>query len=147
MIDGKYALTYHELEDLIDLVTEEIDNSGFQPEIIVGVARGGLVPAVALSHYYDADLVPVHVSFYHEAYRIQKLVSINDDVSSGTKILVVDDINDSGRTFSVIRSMIGDHGNVKYASLFVRHSSRFNSDFSGQTLQDDRWIVFPWEVC
>jgi hypothetical protein len=114
-----------------------------------------------LSHYFD---VPLYILDYslrdrndaqeftdHDKKVVAKAFSnVSDDKHQ--HILVIDDINDSGDTLKAIRDFIYDetHGwaGVLYATLLEKCTSRFDCDYYGEMLMDERcddWIVFPWE--
>ena len=69
----------------------------------------------------------------------------------GKNILIVDDINDSGKTFQSIWedwiyfSLEEVEKHVRFACLFDRHSSKFKADYNVNHLTTDEWVIFPWE--
>ena len=103
----------------------------WQPNTVVSIARGGLVPGVYISHSLNIPNVPI-----------------------GCQLLIVDDINDSGETFHQIMNDIKsryEHGeaelkqNIKTATLWSRSISNFHVDFTIRKVDNDEWIQFPWE--
>lgn len=90
---------------------------------VTGVPRGGLIPAVMLSHKLGLKYIP-----YQQA------------VSKRRPVLVVDDISDSGLTLTGV----GNKGFIT-ATLCVRYNTQYTPDYYGEEITDDRWIVFPWE--
>ena len=90
---------------------------------VTGVPRGGLIPAVMLSHKLGLKYIP-----YTQA------------ISKKRPILVVDDISDSGLTLTDI----GNKG-FKTATLCARYNTRYTPDFYGEEITSDKWLVFPWE--
>ena len=90
---------------------------------VTGVPRGGLIPAVMLSHKLGLKYIP-----YQQA------------VSKRRPVLVVDDISDSGLTLTDI----GSKG-FKTATLCVRYNTRYTPDYYGEEITSDKWLVFPWE--
>ena len=133
----------------------------WEPDVIVSINRGGLVPGVYLSHALDIPHVPIHYqtrdaddtfaghdkSSWSMPYKPK---SLNSDMN----VLLVDDINDSGKTFTDImkhweRSNLGDvpiTKRIKTCALIERYNSTFTVDFSPHPLDIDDWIVFPWEI-
>ena len=75
----KFYVTWEEIEELVDLLAKQITESGYQIEYIFGLQRGGLIPAVLLSHKLG---IPMTQNRY------------------SSNILIVDDICDSGETFN-----------------------------------------------
>jgi len=117
-------------------------------DLVVGVARGGLVPAVAISHFLD---VPLGVVFYsaREDNKSQKSLVIHGTLGKLTKhtnILVVDDIADTGKTLEDIRDCWGKYLNLRFATLHWKLSSKIKPDFYGAEIANDApWITYPWE--
>lgn len=66
-----------------------------------------------------------------------------------TSVVIVDDICDSGLTFKELRdkcTFINSAANIHFASVIEKTCSTFEPDFSGLCINDDRWVVFPWEI-
>lgn len=106
---------------------ETILSSKTNIEYVTGVPRGGLIPAVMLSHYMNKKF-----KSYNE------VIEMTNNVRQ--KVLVVDDISDSGETLYKAETF-----GFQTATLTVRHSTIFIPDFYGERIEDDRWLVFPWE--
>lgn len=109
-----------------------------QFDYVVGLSRGGLIPAVLLSHFFDKPF-----------YALNKPYDTNIP-STGT-VLVVDDINDTGKTFARVDEILLDKypDLIKvYASLIENTASPFAVDYCAKEInkeEDPSWIVFPWE--
>jgi hypoxanthine phosphoribosyltransferase len=120
------------------------------PTTIVSIARGGLIPGVYLSHLLGIRNIPIVWQTRDGSIKESPPLISNDH-----QILIVDDINDSGQTFTEIMADIWLNNaqlssdiikrNVKTMSLFTRSSSNFDVDFSPNKLDNDFWIHFPWE--
>jgi uncharacterized protein len=114
-------------------VDQQIDNIGEQlegfklPQFVTGVPRGGLIPAVLISHKFKIPFIGLEAA-----------KTLPGDLKK--KILVIDDIADSGNTLVQI-----ERHNFKTATLARRYSSTFTPDFVGTEIKDDHWLVFPWE--
>ena len=128
------------LESLCQLIAASPD--GWQPDAIVAVARGGLVPATHVCHYFDRPI-----------YFIYNDVLL-DTLEGHHRVLVVDEINDTGSAFQRIQSRIfgqspNDGLDVRYAVLYTRHTTSFGADyfldFEPYFLRDATWQNFPWE--
>jgi len=118
----KFYVTWEEIEELVDLLCLQIVKSGYQITDIYGLQRGGLIPAVMLSHKLG---IPMTIN----------------SISKTT--LIVDDICDSGETF---KELFKIYPKSKFACLhFKPHTSHFNPDFSANKFFSDDWIVYPWE--
>ena len=134
---------------LLDLV-DKIGRSGFKPDIIVGVSRGGWVPARVLSDLLDnSNLANVRVEFYTGIYETAKKPVITQPVSLPVKdkrILVVDDIVDSGESLRLVCDMLSREAReVKIVTLYYKPWSVLKPDYYCR--ETDAWVVFPWELC
>lgn len=133
---------------------DAIDGSGWRPDMIVGIGRGGLVPAVYLSHAMDVPMRSVDLSARAEdAVSDAGFAAIATRTRAGERLLVVDDINDSGRTVALVRARLAaagsDAAHVRFATLIDNSGSAERVDYAARTI--DRavtkdWFVFPWEA-
>ena len=126
-----------------DLVKEISSRAGtYKPTHIVGIARGGLVPAVMLSHRLNLPMETLGVSFRdNKATHHTKFKPIKD-----ARYLIVDDINDSGTTFKVVTDIFKNRRlQHRTAALINKEKSDFDVDFYGEMFYYDDWITFPWE--
>lgn len=116
---------------------------------VVGIARGGMIPATIMSYAFDAKLHAYGVKSYEN--KKQTTLSVEQDIDfdsldKDSKILVIDDICDTGNTFDHIKEKIGNRFEmVRYASLFAKKESKHKVDHYGVIVNSDTWIVFPWE--
>lgn len=152
-------------------IVRQMYNTDYKPDYIVGLKRGGLVPGVMLSHYLDIPFYSLDPdesncwmsedAFGYIPLEEQEIVKSRWDISYRKNILIIDDINDTGKTFKdVIEDWQGTcmpkesawnsvwHNNVKFASLIENEDSDFFVDYVGHTinkLEKPEWCVFPWE--
>ena len=128
----------------IDELVKEVANraSSFKPTHIVGITRGGLIPAVMLSHSFDLPMETLGVSFRdNRATNHTKFKPIDD-----ARYLIVDDINDSGTTFKVVSDIFRNRRLIFATSALInKEKSGFDVDFYGEMFYHDDWINFPWE--
>ena len=142
MSESKAIINYpwNTIDDLVKVIAGRVGT--FNPTHIVGIARGGLVPAVMLSHQLNLPMETLGVSFRdNKATHHTKFKPIKK-----AKYLIVDDINDSGTTFKVISDVFRDKRlDFKTAAIINKKSSHFSVDFFGEMFYYDDWINFPWE--
>jgi hypoxanthine phosphoribosyltransferase len=120
-IKSKIYLTWDDIDALVNVLTIEIINKHPQIDSIAGLPRGGLIPAVMLSHKLNLPLVS-------EPTR---------------KTLIVDDICDSGETFL---KLLKQHPFNLFACLHYKpHTSKFLPDIWAELYEVDNWLVYPWE--
>lgn len=115
-------MDFKEIQELVKKVFEKTKD--LELETVYGHPRGGLVPAVMLSHKLGIPL-------------ITKLEDIN------SKTLFVEEIIDSGKTLIELEDKLNSSVVV---SLTKRYTSKFEPYYFAKLIEDDTWIVFPWEV-
>lgn len=130
-----------------------IREDGWLPDYLVGVGRGGLVPAAYLSHATGVALLSVDHSSNEPGFALELLHKLADKTVAGRRLLIVDDINDSGSTIAALRSAIAAAGgvadHVRVAVLIDNVRSTAKADYRALSIdraQDKRWFVFPWEA-
>ena len=138
--ESKINYSWSKIDDLVYEVYNRARS--FHPTHIVGITRGGLIPAVMLSHLLDLPMETLGVSFRDKkATHHTKFKPIDD-----ARYLIVDDINDSGTTFKVVTDIFKNRRlSHRTAALINKKSSHFNVDLYGEMFYDDDWINFPWE--
>ena len=130
------------------------ENIQFKIDCIVGISRGGLVPATMLAHLLEVREVHAmgirsydleHISSPAEIY--QNCFKNSKNLYSGKTILIVDDISDKGNTFlNVMKEARKNHANINIltASIYVRGSTDYTPHFFYKKIKDE-WVVFPYE--
>lgn len=147
--------------DLIEVacrdIYKDIVSDNFKPDYIIGLTRGGLVPGVVLSHRFGCPLHALNVSL-RDGHTKESKDWMIEDALNNKQILIVDDINDSGATLLVIKSIWAERfsgnwdniwrNNVRTAVIVDNASSEAIVDYRYTTInkaEDNVWIVFPWE--
>ena len=132
-------------------LAQQIVNSGFEPDIIIAVARGGLLPAGALSYAMGVKLSDaINVEFYTDVEEtlpdpvlLEPLLDV--DSIRNKKLLVVDDVADSGRTLALVLDLLAKEGaDCRSAVLYGKSRSEISPDYVWKRTDD--WIVFPWSA-
>ena len=153
---NKRYVSWDTIEHQVRKVITAFKNDDFEPDLIVGIVRGGAIPAVWISNITGVPCEMAKVSFRDDAVQHPVLsVTLLKKISQPNfKTLIVDDINDSGETLIWIQSKIREYDleaerQVKYACLMDNTPSMFTDlDYSGTKINKDidpEWIVFPWE--
>ncbi len=137
----------------VEELGSKLEAGGWRPDFLVGVGRGGLVPAAYLSHRNDIPMLSVDLSSGEPSFADELLGNLAVKSSSGCGILIIDDINDSGTTIQHLRSSISKHGGhehqVRVAVLINNIRSAATAEYSATAIDratDKRWFVFPWEA-
>ena len=135
-------------EMLIDLALR-IRSSGFKPDYIVGVSRGGWTPGRILSDLLEnSRTANIKIEFYvgigKTAGKPVVTQVLAEDVTK-KNVLVVDDVSDTGDSLKVAVDHMAERGAaaIKTATVYFKPNSTFKPDFYADTTSD--WIIFPWE--
>jgi hypoxanthine phosphoribosyltransferase len=136
--------TYHNL--VLDL-HKKID---WKPDIIVSIGKGGSIPGVILAENFNTNNLNFGVKSYskYDRNNIVEYQSVPCYKSlRGMKVLIVDDLADSGETFIYVLNKFKQNfvDSVKTASVFKKTKSKFVPDFYAEEIHCDTWIVQPWE--
>jgi len=125
-----------------------IDASGWRPERLVGIGRGGLAPTLWLSHATGIPMLSIDLSAQDRDFADAPIDRLAERASAGVRLLFVDDINDSGRTIASLRARL-PHETVRFAVLIDNIGSSARADYRARTIDraiDKSWFVFPWEA-
>jgi uncharacterized protein len=125
----------------------------WRPDLLVGVGRGGLAPAVYLSHRIGLPLVSIDHSTRIAQFGEELVAVLAHRTREGERLLFVEDINDSGRTIGELRAALAAEGavmeRIRFAVLIDNASSAQRVDYRARTIDrtvDKDWFVFPWEA-
>ncbi len=146
-------ISHDEFVAAVHALKDALADDGWTPDFIIGVGRGGLAPAVYLSHATGLPMLSVDYSSQVKDFADAPLVKLAARTRDGEQLLFLDDINDSGRTITHIRTALAAAGavadNVRIATLIENVSSAERVDYTARTI-DRRvtkdWFVFPWEA-
>lgn len=147
LFDYKIFLDGHDTKTLSRYIADQLQP--FNPDMVVALGRGGFVPGVYLSHALGIPLEPVMWQT-RDGGEKQISTTINDCLHDGERIVIVDDINDSGLTFKQVMSEYSPLGvyntQIKTCCMVEKVSSEFRCDVAAMRIDDPRWIVFDWEL-
>ena len=149
----KKIYTWRDVEKMCSQLLVQLYNSEWRPDYIVGITRGGNVPATILSNMTGirCEAVKVALRDGESGKTGDSIAWMADDAKLGKNILVVDDINDTGATFEWLSKDWGLNGgdNVRFATLTENLSSEFDGvDYYCDEVnkaEEDVWLVYPWE--
>jgi len=143
----------------LDLCRQMVQDKWY-PDYIVGISRGGLVPANLISQYLDIPMATLMVSLRDGGIKVSDC-GMSEDAYNGQNILVVDDINDQGSTIAWIKQdwqsscLPGETQwqkvwgqNVRFATLTNNLASKEDVDYTYWEVnkaEQDCWLVYPWE--
>lgn len=128
----------------------QMRGSGFRPDLVVAIARGGFVPARLICDLLDIGaLASTKVTHYEagarEAGPARVVYPVNAEVA-GRRVLLADDVNDSGDTLEAARAHLEAQGaeGLGIAVLDEKSRSPVAADFTGRRVTEWHWITYPW---
>lgn len=128
-------------------------DSAWAPSFLIGVGRGGLVPAVYLSHATGLPTLSCDLSSQVKDFADDVLVRLAERTRAGERLLFIDDINDSGRTIGLLRTRLAAAGavpgSVRFATLIDNIVSAERVEYHARAIDrtaNKDWFVFPWEA-
>jgi len=145
-------VSWEEIVEWSKELADKVKASGYKPDIIVAVARGGYVPARLLCDFLDVtDLLSVQSQHWVEAARAAEKAILKYPYkidARGKKILLVDDIVDTGETLLLARDYIlreWEPGEVRIAVLqWISTVAKFRPDYYHLEVRDWTWFQYPW---
>ena len=132
-------------------LAQQVVDDGYRPDLILAIARGGLLPAGAVSYALDVkNLHLVNVEFYTGVDERLDLpvmlppVPLTGDLSGAT-VLIVDDVADTGATLKLVRDYCEGHvAEARCAVVYEKPRSVVKCEYVWK--RTDEWINFPWSV-
>jgi hypothetical protein len=132
-------------------IARAIVADGFRPEVVVAIARGGLLPAGSIAYGLGVkNCGAINVEFYTGVGTVldaPELLPPELDMTylDGRRVLLVDDVADSGRTLALAVQLLRDRGaEVRSATIFTKPTTVIQPDYSFK--DTDLWIDFPWSA-
>ena len=143
-------LTFNNVLELSKILSRKIKASGYKPDLIIAIGRGGYVPGRLVSDFLlFSDLTSMKIEHYTRAADMWAEAKIRFPISvdiTGKKVLIVDDVTDTGETLSLAVNYVWslNPADVKTAVLQHKICSTFVPDFYAQKIIKWRWIIYPW---
>jgi hypoxanthine phosphoribosyltransferase len=143
-------ITANEFYKAMACIRQQIGNREAAFDYVVGISRGGLIPAVFLSHRLE---VPLRVVEWSTRYTGQQFCpeDLYESITEGKRILLVDDILDSGRTIRELLDIWGSENEINVSVACIIHNTAQNlvtPDFWFRQIDrnvDKEWVNFWWE--
>jgi hypoxanthine phosphoribosyltransferase len=156
---NKRYISQKEIETGVLDIVSQMYSDDWRPDYIVGVTRGGLIPAVMMSHYTGIRMETIDVRLRDTFNSPEHALWMAEDAGAGKRILILDDINDTGETFKwIVKDWEESNppadwldiwgNNVRFATIIDNAPSAFDVDYSSIEInkaEDPAWIVFPFE--
>lgn len=142
--------TWNQICEMLIGLAGEIREKNFEPDIIVGISRGGWLPARVLSDLLEIPYITsVTAEFYVGIYETNREPRLTQPIPVSVfdkKILLVDDVTDTGKSTGLICDYLHREGvkEIKILTLYNKPWSTVKPDFYRK--ETSAWIVFPWEI-
>ena len=141
--------TWEQIYDSLLNLADRVRKAGFKPDVIVGVSRGGWPPARIMSDLLEnPELANVKAEFYLGVAKTKGEPAITQPISAsvtGKKVLVVDEVADTGKSLRLVRSHLKERGatEVRILTIYYKPWSVVVPEWYGN--KTSHWIIFPWE--
>jgi hypoxanthine phosphoribosyltransferase len=151
------TISWDDIDNIIERMVDDITGSEVNIDCILGLSRGGLIPAVMLANKLNISKVYSYgLRSYddNDAGDIKTYQYIGSDGMGIEKdVLIVDDISDRGATLGFVKSRICMdssrnyvHKNIHTCTLCIKKGTDFLPTWYDRSYDNDDWIIFPWEV-
>lgn len=135
-------------EDILSLISQ-VRSANLKIDVILSVNRGGCIPGVYLSHGLKLPHKVIDLQL-RDGTNIPDSNSVKNLKINSKKILIIDDINDTGSTFIHLNRIINANNTKKYFACLINNiGSKFQVEFYGRSInkvEKPSWYVFPWEI-
>jgi hypoxanthine phosphoribosyltransferase len=142
--------TWSQIYELLLYLSEKIRLAAYVADVVVGVARGGLVPGRVLADLLGVEeLATLQIEYYTGVAQTKTEPTLKQAPTTsvqGKMVLLVDDIVDSGESLKLAKSTLKRSGakEIKTATLYRKPQSTQTPDFTAK--QTEKWVIFPWDT-
>jgi uncharacterized protein len=142
--------TWNQIYDMLLSQGQEIEAALYKPDVVVAIARGGLVPGRILTDLLEVpQLATIQIEFYVGIAETKSEPTLKQALTvpvEGKRVLLVDDIADTGRSLQLAKSYLQGQGaqEIKTATLYYKPQSATKPDFFEK--QTGCWVIFPWDI-
>jgi len=142
--------TWNQIYDMLLDQAQKIQKQQYQPDIIIAIAKGGVIPAQILSDLIETTQPStIQIEFYQNIVQPKSEPTLKKPLSTsikGKKILLVDDISDTGKTLKFAQTYLQEQGTteIRTATLYFKSQSITKPDFYEK--KTNNWVIFPWEI-
>ena len=147
-MDKEYYSIDNLNEDILSLISQ-VRSANLKIDVILSVNRGGCIPGVYLSHGLKLPHKVIDLQL-RDGTNIPDSNSVKNLKINSKKILIIDDINDTGSTFIHLNTIINANNTKKYFACLINNiGSKFQVEFYGRSInkvEKPSWYVFPWEI-
>ena len=149
MSQEREVLTYELFGTAVSELAQQVVDSGYEPDIILSIARGGLGLGMGLGYALDVkNISTVNVEFYTGIdERLDVPIMLPPTPAavdlSGLKVLIADDVADTGETLRVVHQFCAGHvAESRTAVIYEKPRTVIRPEYSWRVTE--QWIDFPW---
>ena len=149
--DEREILTYETFGTAVQELAQQVVDSGYEPDLILSIARGGLGLGMGLGYALDVkNLSAVNVEFYtgiDQRLDVPIMLPPTPDAVdlSGLRVLIADDVADTGRTLEIVRDFCADHvAEARIAVIYEKPWTTVHPEYVWR--HTEAWIDFPWSA-
>lgn len=129
-------------------IAKKVVESGYKPDVIVAILRGGVVLARLLSDLLNVREIKMMRVIHYDALESKKVAEIVDPVNcrlDGLRVLLVDDVADTGESLILARNHVLERGaaEVRVATMHYKPWSKLKPDYYSE--ETEAWVVYFWE--
>ena len=145
-------VSWETVYDLAWALADKVRVSGFAPHLVVAISRGGFAPARVLCDVLGIfNLTSIRVVHYRGAAAMESAATVRYPLCipiEGLRVLVVDDVNDTGDTLRAARLHLDSlrPADVRTAVLHEKVISPVRADYAAGAIVEWRWLIYPWAV-
>lgn len=159
-MDTKIYVTYNDIHQAVKRLAEQVQESGFEPDVIVAIGSGGFIPARLLKTFINRPIFAVGISYYgidNKPMDVPQKIQWIDEVQqklTGKKILLIDEVDDTRMTLSYCLEELISHDPEEIAVLVIHNKkkekgAKFPKEITRYFAAfdvEDRWIRYPWDA-
>lgn len=145
------VLTYDLFGTAVREIARQVVDSGYEPDMVLAIARGGLGLGMGLGYALDVkNLSAINVEFYTgvgETLDVPMMLPPTPAAVdlTGLKVLIADDVADSGKTLEVVQEFCAGHvAEARTAVIYEKPRTVVNAEYVWR--RTDKWIDFPWSA-
>jgi len=143
-------LDWQEIDSACLSLYSQMHVANYVPDAIIGLLRGGVVPARIMADYFGIvlDFFALDVKLYTGVgIRNEEPViryDFKDSDIKDKKILVIDDVWESGKTMNAVMNHFEGH-NITTATLYWKENAKEKPNYYAETANENIWLIYPWE--
>ncbi|MCP8305312.1 MAG: phosphoribosyltransferase [archaeon] len=138
-----------DIDEMLSKLAKIVKESKFEPDILIGISRGGLIPVAVLSDKLGVESEIVGVEYYHGVKETKERPEITQKIPydlKGKRVLIVDDVADMGHSLQLVKDYIRKKGakEVRVCTIHYKPWSVVKPEYFLE--ETEAWIIYPWEV-